>query len=418
MKQMLHTPEGMRDIYNEEYAKRLFVEGKVRAVMNSFGYNDIKTPTLEFFDIFKKERGSVSTQEMFKLFDSDNNTLVLRPDMTPSIVRCVSKYYTYDELPVRICYQGNTFINDRKYRLRLKECADAGAELFGDDSVTADAEMIACCIECLKAAGLKDIQISVGSAAFLSGLFEEIGFSEEIEADIRRLLIAKNFFALDTLLQKENLTARQKEVFARLNVFNGNISQVLRMEALVKNEKAREAVRRLKALNKILGYYGLSRYISYDLGMMTSYQYYTGIIFSGYTYGIGNAIVSGGRYDTLMKQFNYDAPAVGFKISMDSVMTALDRQGIETPVSMTDGLVILSEDEEARGIALATALRKKGLKVASRCCLSFEGIDDYINYAKKNKMKKVYAMTDEDTVIIYDINGNSEKVAIASLMEE
>ena len=83
--QLLHTPEGVRDIYNEEYSDRLVLQDRLRKVINSYGYQDIKTPGFEFFDIFNKERGSVASKNMFKFFDREGNTLVLRPDMTPSI---------------------------------------------------------------------------------------------------------------------------------------------------------------------------------------------------------------------------------------------------------------------------------------------------------------------------------------------
>lgn len=406
---MLHTPEGVRDIYNSECARKLTVEGEIRRVMNSYGYDDIQTPTFEFFDIFKKERGSVASNEMFKLFDSEGNTLVLRPDMTPSIVRCVSKYYEPADLPVRLCYNGSTFINDRSYRLRLKEGTDAGVELFGDDSVAADAEIIACVVDCLRACGLSDFQIDIGSASFLQGLFEEIGFSDETEAQIRKFLLSKNFFALESLLLKENLTSRQKEVFGRLQIYSGTIQQVLGMEALVNNEKSRDAIRRLKALYKMLGYYGMEKYISFDLGMVTGYQYYTGIVFQAYTYGTGNAIVSGGRYDTLMSQFSYDAPAVGFKISVDGVMTALNRQKISVKTSMTEAMLLMEPEQAENGIRLVSRLRGKGCRLAILQKKEEQRIEDYLEYAQKAGMKQIYYINRSGTsVTVLDVENGTK----------
>ena len=91
MKQLLHTPEGVRDIYDGECARRREIEDRIRKVFKQFGYFDIQTPTFEFFDIFSKERGSVASREMYKFFDRDGNTLVLRPYMTPPIARCAAK---------------------------------------------------------------------------------------------------------------------------------------------------------------------------------------------------------------------------------------------------------------------------------------------------------------------------------------
>ena len=103
-KDLLHTPEGVRDIYSTECAEKKVIENRLHDVCASYGYNDIQTPSIEFFDVFNKERGSVPSNEMFKLFDRYGNTLVLRPDMTPSIARATAKYFEDRVLPVKLCY--------------------------------------------------------------------------------------------------------------------------------------------------------------------------------------------------------------------------------------------------------------------------------------------------------------------------
>ena len=100
--QLLHTPDGVRDIYGDECARKLAVQEQIKNVFHLYGYQNIETPAFEFFDIFKAERGSVDSREMYKFFDRDNNTLVLRPDITPSIARCVAKYFMDEQLPLRL----------------------------------------------------------------------------------------------------------------------------------------------------------------------------------------------------------------------------------------------------------------------------------------------------------------------------
>lgn len=84
---LLHTPEGVRDIYGKEYARKLAVEQKLQNAIHCFGYEDIQTPSIEFFDVFCKEIGTTPSKELYKFFDKEGNTLVLRPDFTPSIAR-------------------------------------------------------------------------------------------------------------------------------------------------------------------------------------------------------------------------------------------------------------------------------------------------------------------------------------------
>ena len=135
--QLLHTPEGVRDIYGSEFVKKFELQHTLFDVMNSYGYQGIETPTFEFFDVFGKEVGTVPSNELYKFFDKEGNTLVLRPDMTPSIARAVSKYF-HGEEAIRLCYMGSTFINHDKYQGRLKESTQLGAELMGDSSIKAD----------------------------------------------------------------------------------------------------------------------------------------------------------------------------------------------------------------------------------------------------------------------------------------
>jgi ATP phosphoribosyltransferase regulatory subunit len=108
---LLHTPEGVRDIYGKEYAKKLAIEQKLQQAIHCFGYEDIQTPSIEFFDVFSKEIGTTPSKELYKFFDKEGNTLVLRPDFTPSIARCAAKYFMEEKVPLRFSYNGNTFTN-------------------------------------------------------------------------------------------------------------------------------------------------------------------------------------------------------------------------------------------------------------------------------------------------------------------
>ena len=155
-RQLLHTPEGVRDIYNDECEKKLILQDELLKVQKQYGYHPIQTPTFEFFDTFGREIGTTPSKDLYKFFDREGNTLVLRPDITPSIARCAAMYFGEEKMPIRLCYMGNTFLNNSSYQGRLKESTQLGAELLGDSTVDADAEIIAMVIDCLKKAGLKE----------------------------------------------------------------------------------------------------------------------------------------------------------------------------------------------------------------------------------------------------------------------
>ena len=179
-KPLVHTPEGVRDIYGEEYLRKLLVEEKLHHTLRSFGYQDIQTPTFEFFDVFSREIGTTPSRELYKFFDKEGNTLVLRPDFTPSMARCAAKYFMDEKLPIRFSYLGNTFTNTSSLQGKLKEVTQLGAELIQEPSVQADGEMIAMVVEALKASGLEDFQVSIGEVEYFKGICSQAGLDEEI----------------------------------------------------------------------------------------------------------------------------------------------------------------------------------------------------------------------------------------------
>ena len=365
-KKLLHTPEGVRDIYGKEYARKLQVEQKLHDVIRTYGYEDIQTPTFEYFDMFSKEIGTTPSTELYKFFDKEGNTLVLRPDFTPSMARCAAKYFMEDKAPIRFSYMGNTFTNTSNLQGKLKEVTQMGVELIDDASVEADAELISLVIEALKNTGLKRFQVSIGQVEYFKGLCEEAGLDEETEYDLRACISGKNYFAAQELLDERNVEGKYREVLLKVADMFGNMTSLSEAKALVNNKRSLAAIERLEQLYEVLKLYGVEEYVSFDLGMLNKYNYYTGVIFKAYTYGVGDAIVKGGRYDNLLNQFGKEAPAIGFMITIDELIEALDRQRVElalpTPKQKISYHSADKADFEAK-LAQARALRAKGVSV-------------------------------------------------------
>ena len=401
--QLLHTPEGVRDIYAEEYARKLAVEQKIQHVFSLYGYQSIETPVFEFFDIFKKERGSVGSQGMYKLFDRYNNTLVLRPDMTPPIARCVAKYYMDETKPLRLCYLGPTFINGTSYQGRLKESTQTGAELIGDDTADADAEMIAMVIDALKETGLKEFQVELGQVEFYRGLVEESGMNEETQEQLRILIENKNYFGVEELLSEQTMGEDLKKLFLKLPELFGDIDQIRLAKSMTTNERALGAIHRLEEVQEILDSYGLGDYVSYDLGMLSKYSYYTGIIFKAYTYGTGEYIVAGGRYDKLLEQFGKKAAAVGFAIMADQLLLALSRQKIRIDVKMNDTIILYDPAARDRAIRLVCQFRNAGIPAQLTPRAESESMDAYLDYARRFQLHRLISLPEDGSIaVVYD----------------
>lgn len=403
MKNLLHTPEGVRDIYDRECARKNIVEQRILRQIQLFGYSAIETPMFEFFDIFAKERGSVSDREMYKFFDRYNNTLVLRPDMTPAIARCVTKFYGEETMPQRLCYLGHTFTNSASYKGRLYEVTQSGAELIGDDSPQADAEMIAMVIQSLRSAGLKEFQVELGEVEFFRGLLEEAGISEEEGDELRELIENKNYFGVEDYISNVLKKADFKDVFLKLPELFGSVDNIRQAKEMTKNQRAQSAIDRLEKVHQILKEYGLTEYISYDLGMLSKFSYYTGIIFKAYSYGIGDYMVSGGRYDKLLVQFGRDISAIGFAITIDRLMSALSSQKVEFDTSAADVLVVYEEQRTGEAVQVLTRYRRIGKRAMGMPREGEKERKEYIAYAKEKGMTQLIFMK-ETSILKTDIN--------------
>ena len=391
--ELLHTPDGVRDIYNGECTKKLIIQEKLHQVLLRYGYHDIQTPTFEFFDIFGSKIGTTPSKNLYKFFDKEGNTLVLRPDFTPSIARSAAKYYVDEDMPIKLCYMGNTFVNHSDYKGRLKETTQCGAELMGESATSSDAEILAMVVECLRVCGLKEFQISVGHTQFLNGLLNAAGLDEDSIKEIRELLFNKNFLGVEEYIQPLSICDNLKELFALLGNFNISPDELAAAKRYAADyPQIAEAVDHLIELYSFLQIYGIEKYVSFELGILSDYQYYTGIIFSGYTYGTGEPIVKGGRYDKLLSYFGKNTPAIGFAIVVDQLMAAITRQKIELDTTNNSALLVFHPENSAEAIRKAMVLRMQGMLVQTTQFDDKKSKDDYFRYAVKQHISRVEFM--------------------------
>ena len=383
MEKLLHTPEGVRDIYNVECGKKLALENRLKKTLHLFGYHDIQTPTFEYFDVFRKEIGTIPSKDLYKFFDKEGNTLVLRPDITPSIARVAATLFGEEDLPIRLCYTGNTFINHSNNQGRLREVTQMGAELIGDDSVEADAEMLAMVIESMQAIGLKEFQLSVGHLGFFQSLIEDAALDEEARERVVELINNRNYFGVEEYLDSIMVKRSSKEAFAALGNLVGGVEVLAKAKNIAPNSSGIMAVKRLEKIYDILALYGVEKFVTFDLSMTGNYGYYTGIIFRGYTFGTGDAVVKGGRYDHLLEKFGKTSASIGFAIVIDELMNALIRQKIRIVYTRKNAIVLSDESRARDAIRLAKDFRAKAKNTELIKKSPEKGLEDYIRFGKE-----------------------------------
>lgn len=410
--QNLHTPDGVRDIYSAEYRKKNELENKLQKVFGLYGYHNVQTPMFEYFDVFGKEVGTIPSKELYKFFDREGNTLVLRPDITPSIARMATTLYDTEKLPIRLCYKGNTFINHSSYRGRLHETTQAGAELIGLDSVEADAEMVAMAVESLKEVGLGDFQIHIGNVEFFESFIAETGLDKEKELKLREFISNRNYFGVDELLQNANTKETTKVAFQVLPELIGGVEILREAKKYALNSRTLEALKRLEALYELLTAYGVEKYVTFDLSMSGTYGYYTGIIFRGYTYGTGDAIVKGGRYDHLLEKFGKASPSIGFVIVVDELLNAFARQKLPIPYKNKNTFILYDASRQAEAIKLAKEFRANGKPTELVLKREDKKIEEYISCAKQNLcVSMMYLRNTNDIEMVNLLTGTGKSVS-------
>lgn len=411
----IYTPDGVQDIlFDECYIKRE-IEKRIRNTFRSYGYYEIETPTIEFFDVFSSEIEHFPQESMVKFFDQKGRILVLRPDITVPVARITATKNRDVQLPIKYSYIGNVFRFNEVGGGRQNEFTQAGIEMLGDSSSESDAEIIAMAINTLKSAGLKEFKIEIGQVEFFKGLAEEAEFiNEDIDA-ISKQIDKKDLVGVEEILNRYDISTDLKDIILKLTGLFGPVDVIKEFKKSSINERSLKAIENVEEVVSILSDYGFSEYVSIDLGMLKSLNYDTGITFRGFTNGVGFPILSGGRYDNLTSSFGKECPATGFSLRINMLMTAMENSGLTFEKPSVDSLICYEKANRKRAIEIAEALRKQDLKIET--FVLTENIDQAKNYASSKKIGGIIRIGDNDKITVYDIvNDTAEETSFKALL--
>jgi ATP phosphoribosyltransferase regulatory subunit len=388
----------MQDILFEHCYFKRSLENDIRQLFIHSGYKEIETPTVEFYDVFSGEQNLIPQEDMFKFTDSQGRILVLKPDMTIPIARVAATKLKENVWPAKIFYVGNTFSFSELGGGKQKEYTQAGVEVLGVNSPEADAELIALAIQALKLAGIEEFQIDIGQVDFFRGLMEQSGLPSIEAEQIRELIDTKDFVGVEQLVNKHNIPDELKELILNLPSYFGSIDVIDELSKKNVSGKALRALEYLKNVIAILEDWGVGDHISIDLGMVQSLNYYTGIVFRGFTHSVGYPVLCGGRYDNLVQRFGKDCPATGFSLGINMIMTALERQGkLQVPIQ-GGYYIVYHKDARKKAFSLLSEL-KAGGAIAELDIASMD-IDSAKSYAKSRGIDKIVVIDKDSNIEI------------------
>lgn len=364
-------PEGLEDLHSEKYEFKEEIISQIKGIFRSFGYRQIVTPTLEYYDLYSNNYGNLSKDKMFKLIDTNGKILVLRPDATIPVARMAATYrFTNDYL--KFSYVTNIFRLNKSQNGNKREFIQGGIEYLGNSTPECDAEIIAIGIKALLECGLNDFHIDLGQVEFLNRLMEEVKINKFQKTRLYQLIENKNYGDLGEFLDNLDISNEIKNILSIVPRLYGNPEEVLaKARKLVLNKKMEDALCNLENVYSILSYYGYDKYILFDLGFAKEIDYYTGVIFKGYVSNFGEVVLSGGRYDNLTRQFGTSKPACGLGINIDKLVEVIGMYGIKREIDCyTDYLILFKESFREVAIKLSENLRSKGFVVESN---SYDG---------------------------------------------
>lgn len=361
MKRLL-TPEGVRDLLPGMAEQKREVENKVQDYFRCWGYREVSTPAFEYSVNFAEGMKAGLEEKIYRFPDERGRTLVLRPDFTFPLARVAATHMAGEPKPLRLCYGGNVYRYTSSQQGRQRELTQAGVELIGAGCPGADAETVALAAGVLKLLGLRDFTLCLGHTGFLQMLLAAHGVEPDHSEKIKQLFHTKDFVSLKQYVAGLSLTDHSKECILRLPSLRGGKEVMSEAMDLVPAGRAGTSLAVLTEIWDILEDYGSTPYVTVDLGLVRTMDYYTGMVFEGYTSGLGLPICGGGRYDHLLGLFGPELPAVGFALNIDHLLVVLQRlrqlPRVEPPV-----FVAYASGARGRAVAESQRLRLQGVTV-------------------------------------------------------
>lgn len=358
----LLTPEGVRDLLPALQESKRVVEAQLQDVFRSFGYREVSTPVFEYAASFVTASADSLEEKMYRFPDERGRMMVLRPDFTVPLARLAATHLAGEQRPLRLCYGGNIYRHTSGHVTRRRETAQAGVELIGGSCAGSDAEVVALSVTALRELGIEQFTVCLGHVGFLQSLLETYGINDASGEQARNYLNSKDYVSLREMIRGLPLDASARERLLQVLVLRGGREVLAAAAKLAPGKRGEAALAALDEVCQILDDYGLAGFISLDLGLVRDMEYYTGMVFEGFTPGMGFPLCGGGRYDNLLGFFGPEQPAVGFALNIDHLLVVLQRlKGL--PAGRELVFVGYGEAGRLPAFTLAQDLRRQGANV-------------------------------------------------------
>ncbi len=359
-------PLGVRDHLGQEALARRQLEASVGATFRAWGYNDVILPMFEYADTLELPIKAESTARLYRFFDLEGRSLVLRPDMTTSVARVVGTRLTGVDGPHRLCYAGSVFRHEESSGIGYQqEFRQLGIELVGAGTPEADAEVLACLASALDACHLHEFSLVLGHTGYYHGLKDSLHLPPTFEQELRDALRRKSEPVVQDLIEKSHLTGAQRQSLEMLLQLSGsNIAAVLeRAGTGCLNARMDRALANLSDIFEGVRAYGEDLHLVLDLADIRDLTYYTGMTFEVLLPGDAMVAGGGGRYDSLVGNFGTPQAAVGGALQLDRLTRASGAVKQSNPLQRVAPDLLLGKTRDQHCLDFAKEMRQAGLTV-------------------------------------------------------
>lgn len=431
---MFKTLPGFREFYPEDCAKKNYIFGVWRRAARSFGFSEFEPPVLEQLDLFTEKSGEEIKSQLFEFVDKGGRAVSLRPEMTPSLARMVGAKAAGIRRPVKWFAIGENYRYERQQKGRLRAFFQYNADILGEESLDADAEVIALLIESLRGFGLteNEFKLRLGDRTLWVLFLESAGVPDAKIISVLSVIDKLEKVSPEAL--REMTVAALDDTGLDADALVGKIKNFISLRDLDSMRAAFDADGELaervdariadwRKLVSILESLGVGAFISPDLSIVRGLAYYTGFVFEAFqTAGTGRALAGGGRYDNLVKKLGYqDMPAVGFGMGDVTVSDLLELVGKSGELRDAPDayFVIGSENVRPKALEIISALRRSGVKTDYP--LKQASFGKQFKQADAVGAAKAYILGDDELaqgiVKIKDLkSGETSAVALSSLL--
>ena len=393
----LQKPSGTIDFFPEEMEKRRWLVRIIEDLFKKFGLEQIEIPMYDFFELYKIRSGEKIINDIFTFYDPPKHRVeenpplyALRPEFTASLVRCYnSSELMYRPKPQKFFYIGPCYRYDEPKKGRYRQFTQAGIEIYGADTPSADAEMLIVAIELMKKLEIKDYILRINDLTILRTYLQLnnletdaqnkiFGIIDRITSSLRKgeIGVIPDFNEqdyIDDYYASMNDLGINREIIEKLESFLhlvGIPSTVLKeLQKLFKSEpEMLEIIQnsRLPEVCELIEAAGVKKYVL-DYGISRGLDYYTNTVFEIDVPSLGTEkqVCGGGRYNSLIREFGgEDTPALGFSFGFERLLIALENQGtIKEDLPRADVFIGSKEETRKFSMKIAQKLRNSDLAV-------------------------------------------------------